>query len=163
MCGFIRRCKFRTLLSLIVPSLALWQISARTDLSPTTTRPHGATGSHEGSYHDLPLLALGQPIDQVLARGEWHSYKITLNSGQYLRLLITPSGTELCTTVYAPDGQKLSQFASRRRGPTRLSVLAEVSGTYRLEVRSLEKDPGQGRYELSVEEIRPANALDIHR
>src|SRR5262249_51261501 len=99
----------------------------------------------------------------VLARGEWHSYKITLNSGQYLRLLITPSGTELCTTLYAPDGQKLSQFASRRRGPTPLSVIAEVSGTYRLEVRSLEKDPVACRYEARIEEVRPATALDIHR
>ena len=142
--------------------MALCQISSRTDLSSSNTQPDGASGGEESSYLTA-VLALGEPIEQVLPAGERHSYKITLNSGQYLRLLITPSGTELATTLYAPDGQKLSQSTCRQNGPTPVSAIAEVSGTYRLEVRSLEKDPVPGRYEVKVEEVRPATALDIHR
>lgn len=162
MYGFIRGCsKFR--ITLIVLTISLCQISGRTDLSSSNTQPGGVSDGQESSYRDAPVLALGERIDQVLPAGERHSYKITLNSGQYLRLLITPSGTELGTTLYAPDGQRLSQFTCRQRGPTPVSAIAEVSGTYRLEVRSLEEDPVPGRYEVRVEEVRPATALDIHR
>ena len=92
MYGFIRRCNFGVTLSLIVLTIVLCQISSRTDLSSSNTRPR-ASGGQESSYSEV--LALGEPIDQVLPGGERHSYKITLNSGQYLRLLITRSGTQL--------------------------------------------------------------------
>ena len=126
-------------------------------------QPGGASGSQESSYSDAPVLGLGEPIDRVLPAGERHSYKIILNTGQYLQLRITRSGTELATTLYAPDGQKLSQSTCRENGPRPVSAIAEVSGTYRLEVRSLENDPAPGRYQVKVEEVRPATALDTHR
>jgi CHAT domain-containing protein/Tfp pilus assembly protein PilF len=163
MCGLIRRCKFGITLSLIALTIALCQISGHPDLSSSNTQPRGASGGQESSYRDAPLLALGEPIDQVLPAAERHSYNIAVNSGQYFRVLVTPSGTELGTTLYAPAGQRLSQSTCRQKGPTAVSAIAEVSGTYRLEVHSLEKDPTQGRYQMRVEEIRPASALDIHR
>src|SRR5262249_19093120 len=58
---------------------------------------------------------------------------------------------------------KLSELIGRQKGPTPISVIANVSGTYRLEVRLLEKAAVQGHYEVRVEEIRPATALDTHR
>src|SRR5262249_25021983 len=51
----------------------------------------------------------------------------------------------------------------RENGPRPVSAIAEVSGTYRLDVRSLENDPAPGRYQVKVEEVRPATALDTHR
>jgi tetratricopeptide (TPR) repeat protein len=164
MCGFIRRCsKSGITLSLIVLSIALCQISSRTDLSSSNRQPGGASGSQESSHFDPPVLGLGEAIDQVLPGGGSHYYKVTLNSGQYLRLLISPSGTQLATTLYAPDGQKVSQSTCRQNGPTPVSAIAEVSGTYRLELRSLEGGSAQGRYEVRVEAVRPATAVDTHR
>jgi hypothetical protein len=149
--------KFGMALSLVALTVTLCQISSRTDLSSSNTQPRDS-GGQESSSSDAPVLAPGEPINQELSGRESHAYKIVLNSGQYLRLLITRSGTELATTLYAPDGQKLSQSTCRQNGPTPVSAIAEVSGTYRLEVRSLEKDPAQGRYEVRVEEVRPATA-----
>jgi CHAT domain-containing protein len=164
MCCFIRWfSKFGITLSPIVVAIALLQTSDRIDLSSFNTQPGGASGGQESSYRDAPVLALGDPIDQVLLRGEKHSYKIALNSGQYLRLLITRSGTELATTLYAPDGRRLSNSRCSQNGPTPVSAIAEVSGTYRLEVRSLERDSAQGRYKVMIEELRPATTLDMHR
>ena len=164
MNGFIRRCsKFEITLSLIALTFALCQISGRSDLSSSNRQSGGASGSKERSYSDALVLGLGEPIDRVLPAGERHSYKIILNTGQYLQLGITRSGAELATTLYAPDGQKLSQSTCRENGPRPVSAIAEVSGTYRLEVRSLENDPAPGRYQVKVEEVRPATALDTHR
>src|SRR5262245_29641801 len=101
MYDFIRRCsKFEITLSLIVLSLTLCQISGLTGLSSSNRQPAGASGSEESSQPDATVLARGEPIDQALPEGGSQSYKITLNSGQFLRLLITPSGTGLSATLY---------------------------------------------------------------
>ncbi|MBO0721560.1 MAG: tetratricopeptide repeat protein [Blastocatellia bacterium] len=48
-------------------------------------------------------------------------------------------------------------------GPEPISVIAESSSSYRLEVRSLEKDARAGRYEVKVSELRTATAEDRSR
>ena len=164
MCGFSRRySKFGITLSLGVLAVALRQISDRAELLSFNTQPGGASGESQSSYCEAPSLALGESINREFPGSASDAYKITLGSRQYLRIAINPWGIEMGLTLYAPDGQKLSEIVCRQNGPTSISVIAEVSGTYGLEFRSLEKDPAQGRYELRVEEIRPANALDIHR
>src|SRR5262245_48453226 len=118
MCSFIRRLRnFGITITLLVLTIAPRQIRGRTELPSSNTQAGGASGSQESDYRDAPL-ALGEPIDRVLPPGERHSYKITLSPGQYLHLLVTPSGTELGTTLYAPDGQRLSQVTCRQKGPT---------------------------------------------
>ena len=44
-----------------------------------------------------------------------------------------------------------------------LSLVAEVSGAYRLNVRSLEKGASAGRYDLRLEELRTATEADRTR
>src|SRR4030095_12253516 len=164
MYDFIRRyCKFWITSPLFALAIALCQISDRTEFSSSKAQRRRSPTSDEPSYADAVVGGLGEPIDRVLPAGERHSYKIILNTGQYLQLRVTRSGTEIATTLYAPDGQKLSQSTCHENGPRPVSAIAEVSGTYRLEVRSLENDPAPGPYQVKVEEIRPATALDPHR
>jgi CHAT domain-containing protein len=158
MRGFVRRLsKFGITLSLFVQTVGLRQIGGRTDLLPSNTQ------ARKDAYIEAPVLALGESINQELSGSERYSYKIALGSGEYLRILVSQSGIEVGMTLYTPDGRKLSEFICRRSGPTPVSVIAGVAGTYRLEVHSLEKDPAQGRYGVRVEELRPATAHDIHR
>src|SRR5262249_16378765 len=117
----------------------------------------------EKAYSEIPVLALGKSIDQEVSGGESYAYKITLGGGEYLRVLIAHSGLQMGMTLYAPNGPKLSEIVCRQAGPTPLSVIAKVSGIYRLELRLLEKDPIPGHYRVTVEEIRPTTAQDIHR
>jgi tetratricopeptide (TPR) repeat protein len=108
-------------------------------------------------------FTLNKPVERELGQGESHSYQIALESGQYLRVLIDQRGIDVGVTLHGPDGQKLAELHCRHNGPTPVSVIAGVSGMYRLEVRSLEKEEATGRYEVRVEAIRLATIQDKSR
>jgi hypothetical protein len=58
--------------------------------------------------------------------------------------------------LFASDGKKLSEVDSPNgtEGPETLSAIAEVSGAYRIEVRSLDKAAQSGRYEIKIAELK---------
>ncbi len=109
------------------------------------------------------LLAPNKPIQRELSAGEVHSYRIAVDSGQYVRIVVDQWGINLAVTLYSRDSQKLTELGCRQNGPTPVSLIAEFSGTYRLELHSLEKDPLRGRYQVKIEEIRPVEPSDKHR
>jgi tetratricopeptide (TPR) repeat protein len=100
-----------------------------------------------------------------LAGGESHAYRIPLASGQYLRVVVEQRGIDVVLAVFGPDGQPLIEIdnATSTLGTEFVSVLAEASGIYRLEVRAQEKEAPAGHYEAKVEELREATPLDKNR
>jgi CHAT domain-containing protein/uncharacterized protein HemY len=74
-------------------------------------------------------------------------------------------GIDVMVHVYAPDGKKLLDQDSRNgtEGPEPVSLVAETTGGYRIEIRSFRKDAVPGRYEARVEEVRAATAQDKSR
>jgi hypothetical protein len=105
---------------------------------------------------DVRELQPGAPIERELKGGEVHAYRLTLVVGQYLRVVVEQRGIDVVVTLAGPDGQKITEVDSPNgsQGPEPVSVVAEASGTYRLEVRSLEKTAAAGRYEVKIEELR---------
>jgi len=111
----------------------------------------------------IPLLKLNESVKRDLFAGEVHAYQIVLDVGQYLHAFVKPQGTDAGVTLIAPSGQVLIQLDCRRREPTPISLIGEVSGIYRLEVRSLEVKDTRGQYELRVEQFSQAIATDKFR
>jgi CHAT domain-containing protein/Flp pilus assembly protein TadD len=112
---------------------------------------------------NVRLLALNKPIKQEVSTGEARSYQITLSAGQFLRLSVDQWNIGVGVTFYGPDDHKLTEFVCHQVGPTPISLIPEVSGHYRVEVRSLEKESTTGRYEIKLEEVRPATIHDRNR
>lgn len=155
--------KYRLGLFLIALSLAgslLWSRSRVPPVFVTTLAEAGdAVSSPCSASQPLPVRsAIGD-----LSPGELHCYGVTLNTGQYLRLFVQEQGIQISVALYGPDNQALIQQDCRHRGPTPLSVVAQSSGVYRVELRSREKASTRGRYELTVKESRPALPADNHR
>src|SRR3982750_1896934 len=124
MCGFIRRfSKFRIALTLIVLTVVLRQVGGRIDLIPYKTQASVGSAVPEKAYSEPRVVTLGESIHQELSASERHAYRISLSSGQYLRLLIAQSGIKVGMTLFAPDGQKLSEFICRENGPTPVSAI----------------------------------------
>src|SRR5215510_12277690 len=121
----------------------------------------GLSGTDRGD--NIRLLALRQPIRQELPAGKIHSYRIPLSTGQYLRLSVHQWGIDLSISLYRVGGQKLIEYGCRQNGPTPVSLIAEADGDYRVELRSLDKEPAPGRYQVGIEEIRTAEARDKNR
>ena len=106
----------------------------------------------------------GKAIERSIAAGEAHSYSLTLTSGQYAHITVDQRGVDVVVSVFAPDGNKLVQVDSPNGnyGLEPVSLVAEATGAYRVEVRSTSpKLPG--RYELKLEELRTATEPDRSR
>jgi CHAT domain-containing protein/Tfp pilus assembly protein PilF len=122
----------------------------------------GLTIAEPPTQDILPLIP-NQPVEQELSAGKSHSYRIALQSGQYLRIMVDQWGIELSAALYQPDGQKHVGLVCRQDGPTPLSFIAEISGAYRLELSSLDKNSASGRYRVTLQEMRLAKPQDKNR
>jgi CHAT domain-containing protein len=111
------------------------------------------------------LLEPGKPIERELAGGESHSYGVALVAGQFCQAVVDQRDIDVVVALYGTDGGKIVQVDSpnEEKGPEQVSLIAEVSGTYRLEVRSLGKNAPRGRYELRLVELRAATRQDQSR
>ncbi|MGB7922034.1 MAG: CHAT domain-containing tetratricopeptide repeat protein [Pyrinomonadaceae bacterium] len=117
------------------------------------------------SDEDILTLGLGRPVGRELAGGQSHSYRIILTSGQYVHLVVDQRGIDVVATLFGSDGKQIIEVDSPNGilGPEPIYAVAGSSGTYRLEVRSLEKGVAAGRYEVKIKELRMATQQDKNR
>jgi WD40 repeat protein/uncharacterized caspase-like protein len=119
-------------------------------------------GQDTSNAEDLPPDKF---VERTLRGGEAHSYRISLEAGQFLRVLVEQRGINVVMVLYAPDGTPL---AGRNRpngleGEESLAVGITLTGTYDLEVRALEKDAAPGQYVIRREAPRQATTQDWQR
>ena len=67
--------------------------------------------------------------------------------------------------LYGPGGERIVEIDSPNdlNGPEPVSLVAEAPGSYRLEVRSADKNARAGRYEVKIEELRATTPQDKSR
>lgn len=112
--------------------------------------------------NETTLLEQGKPVERELAGGNAHSYRIKIETGQFLRAVVEQRGIDVVVKLFAPDGKQLLEVDSPNGtdGPEPVSLIAEVSGDYRLEVRSLDATVAAGRYVASITGLRTATGTD---
>ena len=111
-------------------------------------------------------LKVGQPIAREMRGGEQQMFLLTLKAGHYARLSVEQKGIDIVFALHDADGKPLVEVdnnLSGTRGPEIISLIADVSRAYIFSVRSLEKGASPGRYELRIEEVRPAIEQDRTR
>jgi CHAT domain-containing protein/Tfp pilus assembly protein PilF len=151
-----------SLLILLTPATsgyAVWGVY--TDAPPAQPLA-SASGAilQEGS--DARVLEPGKPIERELAGGESHSYHLTIAAGHFLHAVVNKRGVNLIVTIYGPDGKKIADLNSPNgaQGQQPVSVIAETSDEYRLELRPQQQNAPKGRYEVKIEELRAATPQD---
>ena len=110
----------------------------------------------------MRLLEPGKPIERELAGGQSHSYQITLAADQYLLAVVEQRGIDVVVQLLGPDDKPIMEFDSEIRddGPEPVSQVAEVSGSYRLNLQAKHQKAPAGRYEIRVVELRAATERD---
>ncbi len=111
-------------------------------------------------------LTMGQPVAREMRGGEQHTYQLTLTAGQYARVALEQKGIDVVLALLAPDGTTLLEVdnnLSGTRGMEMVSLVADAGGTYVFNVRSLQKGASAGRYEVRIEDLRPATEADRKR
>src|SRR5215510_11241903 len=134
----------------------------RATLSPQT--PVGAAALFlPQQSEDIRMLTAEAPVERELSAGQIHSYRIALNAGDYLRIVITSRGIELKPELFAPDSPKAVGIYLSTTELRTVSLIAEGAGNYRLNIRPDRDDAKTGRYELKIESLHPATEQDkIH-
>ncbi len=128
----------------------------------------------EFAQDESRVLEKGVPIEREFRRGQVHTYKVTLAAGQYLKVLVTQHEVDVYVNVFGPDGKKIVQvdtvlLGTSTLGTEQISLLANASGSYELEIRSrlachpLDKGECDGRYEIKIAELREATPEDSVR
>ena len=108
---------------------------------------------------NIPELKLGIRTERQLTAAEPHSYRVTLATGQFVKVIALQKSIDIVLAIFAPSGQKLSEV-DNTGGPERVFVVAESSGDYRVDVRTVDKEAKPGTYEIGIEEPREATARD---
>jgi len=119
------------------------------------------TGAANAAQDALPL-ELGKPVARELAGGQSHSYRITLTEGQYLRVIVEQRGIDVAVRLLGPDDKQITESNSeiREQGEETLSQVAEVAGSYRLNVLAKQNEAPVGRYVIRIAELRAATEKD---
>jgi len=106
-----------------------------------------------------------RPLERAIEGGKVHSYKIPLDSGQYIRLIVDQNGIDLVVTLLDPGGRSLVEVdgPNGNNGIEPVSYIAGSKGNYSLEIKSLDPSARAGRYEVRISELRPSTKIDESR
>jgi CHAT domain-containing protein len=110
-------------------------------------------------------LQSGKTITREITGGATHAFETPLLAGQYMRLVVEQHGINLVATLLDSDGWQIVQMDNPAggHGPIYLSLIASVSGDYRLQIRSIENWANAGQYDVSIEELRERTTADRDR
>lgn len=152
----MRRFTGGCILSLVLLILPLQALSAS---GVTETNLHKAQDSNA-----TPVLESGKPIKRELAGGETHVYQLALMTGQYARLTVDQQGINVAVAALDHNGQATITADTTGIGDSEsVSLVAEASASFRVEVRSPDKSAPGGRYVITVTELRAATEQDTNR
>ena len=95
--------------------------------------------------------------------GEVHRHRFPLDRGHYARVVIRQGAADLRAAIRDPAGRVVADVDARLDGPESVSIEADTSGTYQVEVRLVDAARAADRYTIVLEMARVAGPLDKTR
>ncbi|MBI4746970.1 MAG: tetratricopeptide repeat protein [Acidobacteria bacterium] len=107
-------------------------------------------------------LEAGKTVERELKGGEKHRFSVQLSANDLLKLVVNQNGIDVVVRLLGPDGKTVQEVDNPNgiQGEEPLSWIAEQTGSYTLEIESLEKAAPSGKYELKPEAIKTATEQD---
>jgi len=163
---------FRLALSMIFSLITLWLAAGPTCAHepsiPAIDNPQQSTPSNcqlPTSADDVRPLEAGTIIDRELAGGPTHLYQINASTGQFLRVIVEQNGIDVVATICTPDGRQATRVdrPNGAHGPEAISIMADQSGLFILQVTATSKRSVAGRYRVHIAEQREPKGEDQTR
>ena len=106
------------------------------------------------------ILGEGAVLERPLGPSDASDFTVRLTGGMSVLLSVQQLGVDVVVEVRAPDGTLLQAVDSPtgRTGDERVEIFANRSGAYGVRVRPYSTGEPQGRYRLTVLELRDARA-----
>jgi hypothetical protein len=115
---------------------------------------------------EVTRLEPGRTIDREMQAGQSHIYGLTLQAGQFLRVIAEQKGINLLLVLFAPDEKQVVEadfLGASGGGEESLYYEATTGGDYRLIVRAVGSATVPGAYQLRLETRAAATELDKQR
>src|SRR5258706_5485761 len=132
-----------------------WLVTALLLCLQAVAPAHGFTNQAEKAESKVKQLEPGQSVEREMAAGESHIYQLTLQTGQFLRVLADQKGINVMLVLLAPDGKQADEIdflgGAAGTGQESLSYEAVTGGDYRLIVRAIGSATPSGAYQMRVE------------
>ncbi len=103
-------------------------------------------------------LEKDRPIERTIGGAASHNYALRLKKGQFCYAEVDQRGVDVVVRVFAPNGKRLQEIDSPNgtQGPEPMTLIADSTGDYRIEVSPLEPNAPVGHYVVSIIALRPA-------
>jgi CHAT domain-containing protein len=161
-CKYISRAFFYGFL--FSAGLSIVQPQASPEAALSVAQAKSAAGANNSARADPETLQSeqGKQIERELAGGQSHSFQMTLSAGQYVKLMIHQCGIDVVVKLFGPDRTQFAEFDSeiRAQGEEPIEWVADVTGSYRLDLLSNYKQEEAGRYGIQIMELRVATEND---
>ena len=135
-------------------------------LAATRNAPSSAA-NHDQSIArgDCENAKPGDLITRELAGGQSHCFQLQMEANQFLHVVVDQQGIDVVLSIAAMDGRKLAEVdrPNGSRGRESMSAVATQSGTYLLQIRTLEGVAARGKYALHIHLLRAAESRDGER
>lgn len=105
-------------------------------------------------------LAVGIPLQRNLKGGEQHVYRLHIEKGQFVHLIVEQKEIVVGVTIFDPEGTPVYDIPRQLYGTEPILFLAEREGQYRVEIRSGEATVPAGSYEVTVKALRAQTPQD---
>src|SRR5215510_983465 len=80
-------------------------------LTTASTKVVGRTELWSADQHARATdLAPSESLTRPLAPGEQHTYRVTLDAGEYASIVVTQQGIAVATQTRMPDGSAIAEF-----------------------------------------------------
>jgi CHAT domain-containing protein/tetratricopeptide (TPR) repeat protein len=159
--------RFRDLLAGFVVSagLVVALTSARAETHAADLNDQTTANQNSEDPKNARELKLGKSVDREMAGDAVHFYRVTLESSQYMRVIVNQRGIDVVVSLIGPDGTKITESNSDNGnfGLEPASLVASAPGQYLVEVRSAEKKAPLGKYDIRLDQLRASNPQDKDR
>ncbi len=145
----------------VVSSLALLPIPVLNAQAESLLRTPAGRPSSDVPQESTAIGA-GSRVERELKGGEAHDFRLSLATGQFLRVVVSQKGIDVTATLLGPDGKQIAYVdnPNGKWGAETVVAVVGAAGEHRLEVRSPNKNADGGRYDLTVIDLREATAKD---
>ncbi len=143
---------------LLIAGLPLIVLAQRESQSAAKSPVEIKTANHDSRQVAADLLEPGKYIERKLEGGKSHFYEVRMTGTQFLHVVVDQRGIDVAVALRGPDGSQISSVDDRHgeRGAEAASLVANNSGVYRIEVRSIRKTDPAGNYQVGLERLQPA-------
>jgi len=111
---------------------------------------------------EISRLEDGRTVERQLSRGDDHQYRLTLTSGDCLRIAVEQRGIDVAVQLRDPAGNVIADIDDevRPRGEEHVDLVADVSGVFTIAIAASPVAMAIGGYAIRIDGRQQATADD---